>query len=113
LSENSTMLPKRKHTLLPTLTVLFLIAYGLMTMLIVEQGNTIESQRLLIKQLFSDSAELSAMKAHEARKHHAAPARPKNFVEHPAQPKARPKQREPRVDAPQAPVDPQRSVISL
>jgi hypothetical protein len=45
---------------LPLLVVLFLISYGLMTMLIVEQGRTIESQRALIRELFRDSTELSA-----------------------------------------------------
>lgn len=112
MSENSTNSPKRKHTLLPVLVVLFLVAYGTMTMLIVEQGNTIESQRLLIKQLFSDSAELSAMKGHEALKRHA-PARPKTYAQRPPQPRVRPHQTEPRVDSPQAPADPQRSAISL
>ncbi len=52
----------KKHGWLPLLTVLFLISYGLMTMLIVEQGQTIESQRLLIRDLFRDSQELSAVK---------------------------------------------------
>lgn len=57
----------KKHGWLPLLTVLFLISYGLMTMLIVEQGQTIESQRALIRELFRDSTELSAvkMKAHQ------------------------------------------------
>lgn len=54
--------PKKKHGWLPLLTVLFLISYGLMTMLIVEQGQTIESQRALIRELFRDSAELTATK---------------------------------------------------
>lgn len=54
--------PKQKRGWLPLLTVLFLISYGLMTMLIVEQGRTIESQRALIQELFGDSAQLSAMK---------------------------------------------------
>jgi hypothetical protein len=54
--------PRSKHTLLPILTVLFLISYGLMTLLIVEQGSTIQSQRTLIRQLLGDSTELSAMK---------------------------------------------------
>jgi hypothetical protein len=54
-------LPK-KRSLLPLLTVLFLISYGLMTLLIVEQAATIESQRALIRELFRDSTELSAMK---------------------------------------------------
>ena len=52
----------RKRGWLPLLTVLFLISYGLMTMLIVEQGQTIESQRALIRELFGDSKELSVMK---------------------------------------------------
>ncbi len=52
----------KKRGWLPLLTVLFLISYGLMTMLIVEQGRTIESQHLLIRELFRDSAELSAVK---------------------------------------------------
>jgi hypothetical protein len=52
----------KKHGWLPLLTVLFLISYGLMTMLIVEQGQTIESQRALIRDLFRDSTELSAIK---------------------------------------------------
>lgn len=53
---------RKKHGWLPLLTVLFLISYGLMTMLIVEQGQTIESQRALIRELFRDSTELSAVK---------------------------------------------------
>lgn len=52
----------KKHTLLPLLTVLFLVSYGLMTMLIVEQGATIESQRGLIREMLHDSLELSSMK---------------------------------------------------
>ena len=52
----------QKRGWLPLLTVLFLISYALMTMLIVEQGQTIESQRVLIHELFRDSSELTAMK---------------------------------------------------
>jgi hypothetical protein len=54
--------PRKKRGLLPLLTVLFCFSYGLMTMLIVEQGSTIESQRALIQELFRDSSELSAVK---------------------------------------------------
>ena len=54
--------PRSKHSLLPILTVLFMISYGLMTLLIVEQGSTIQSQRTLIQQLIGDSTELSALK---------------------------------------------------
>jgi hypothetical protein len=52
----------RKRGWLPVLTVLFLISYGLMTMLIVEQGATIESQRALLRELYRDSEELSALR---------------------------------------------------
>ena len=34
--------PKKKRSLLPLLTVLFLFSYGLMTVLIVEQGSAIQ-----------------------------------------------------------------------
>jgi hypothetical protein len=81
-------------------------------MLIVEQGNTIESQRLLIKQLFSDSAQLSAMKGREAQKRNSEKAHSKPFAKREA-PRMRPHQMEPRVDSPQAPADLQRSTISL
>lgn len=61
--------------MLPLLVVLFMISYGLMTMLIVEQGRTIDTQRFLIKQLFSDSAQLSAMKGDAQQKQNQAKAR--------------------------------------
>jgi hypothetical protein len=47
-----------KRSLLPVLTILFLFSYGLMTVLIVEQGSVIQSQRNLIKVLTRDSTEL-------------------------------------------------------
>lgn len=72
----------KKRTLLPLLTVLFLISYALMTLLIVEQSATIESQRALIRELFRDSTELSSikMKAQQAAQNSAAkaPATPSN-----------------------------------
>src|ERR1700740_468188 len=49
--------PKRKFSMLPILTVLFLFSYGLMTLLIVEQGSTIQSQRVMIQLLLGDSTE--------------------------------------------------------
>ena len=69
VSEEVPATPRKKHGWLPLLTVLFMLSYGLMTMLIVEQGQTIESQRALIRELFRDSTELSAvkMKAQEER----------------------------------------------
>jgi len=54
--------PEKKRTLLPLLTVVFLLSYGLMTMLIVEQGSVIQSQRNLIKILMRDSTELWGMR---------------------------------------------------
>ena len=46
---------KPGRSLLPALIILFLVSYGLLTMLVVEQGRTIDSQRGLIQMLFSDS----------------------------------------------------------
>ena len=53
---------RKRFGWLPLLVVLFCISYGLMTMLIVEQGATIEAQRALIRDLYRDSVELSAAK---------------------------------------------------
>ena len=64
--------PAKKHTLLPVLTVLFIISYAIMTLLIVEQGQTIESQRALIRELFRDSTELSATKIKAIQEERAA-----------------------------------------
>jgi hypothetical protein len=55
---NAVPAPKRKITLLPLLTVLFVLSYGLMTLLIVEQGRTIQSQSNMIKILLPESREL-------------------------------------------------------
>jgi hypothetical protein len=62
----------KKHNLLPVLIVLFLISYGLMTLLIVEQGRTIESQRTLIHELLHDSAELAAVRSRTLQESAAA-----------------------------------------
>jgi len=51
--------------------VLFLISYGLMATLVVEQGRTIDSQRFLIKALFRDSTELTGMKGSVIQKQRA------------------------------------------
>jgi hypothetical protein len=55
-------IPKKKDSLLPILTVLFVISYSLMTVLIVEQGSVIQSQGSVIKVLLRDSVELWGMK---------------------------------------------------
>jgi hypothetical protein len=63
MTDHANMMPKPKQSsMLPLLTVLFLISYALMATLVVEQGRTIDSQRFLIKQLFRDSSELTGMK---------------------------------------------------
>ena len=65
----------KKQGWLPLLVVLFLFSYGLMTMLIIEQGRTIESQRVLIRELFRDNNTLSTMKkAQSPQPDAAAPA---------------------------------------
>ena len=51
----------RDHAITTTL----LLAYTVMSLLIVEQGRIIDNQRTLIRQLFSDSLELNAKKIHD------------------------------------------------
>ncbi len=62
IAMESTTTPK-KHTMLPVLVVLFLISYGLLAVLVVEQDRTITAQRSLIQQTMGDSAELNSLKA--------------------------------------------------
>jgi hypothetical protein len=66
--------PKKKQTLLPLLTVLFLISYGLMTVLIIEQGSTIQAQRNLIQILLGDSTQLWALKGKALHENQTAQA---------------------------------------
>jgi hypothetical protein len=71
------VISKPKRTLLPVLTVLFLLSYGLLTMLVVEQSRTINSQRGLIQDLFQDSVQLSTLRGNEIQKRNAdAQAKP-------------------------------------
>jgi ABC-type uncharacterized transport system involved in gliding motility auxiliary subunit len=53
----------KKGSLLPLLTVVFIASYGLMTLLIVEQGATIQAQRNLIQMLQGDSTQFWALKS--------------------------------------------------
>jgi hypothetical protein len=75
--------PKRKHSMLPVLVVLFLVSYGLMTLLIVEQGTTIQAQRSLIQQLLGDSTELSKLKGQAKQAERAAQLQAEQAQEHP------------------------------
>jgi uncharacterized membrane protein len=52
--------------------VLFCISYALLTMLVIEQGRTIDQQRALIRELFRDSTELSAQKLKAQQEKRAA-----------------------------------------
>lgn len=53
--------------MLPLLVILFIVSYGLLTMLVFEQGRTIESQRSLIREMLKDSTQLAALKDKMAR----------------------------------------------
>ena len=53
---------RRKRSLLPLLIILFLISYGMLTKLVIDQDRTIDSQRTLIHLLFKDNLHLSALK---------------------------------------------------
>lgn len=58
----ATPVTRKKRGLLPLLTVVFIFSYGLMTLLIVEQGAAIQQQHNLIQVLLGDSRELWAIK---------------------------------------------------
>ena len=97
---------KSSRSLLPVLTILFLVSYGLLTMLVVEQGRTIDSQRGLIHLLFSDSVQLSSIKGKAAQKQNdaqsqTAQAQKKSPVAAPApsDPRKSPSTSQPQADA--------------
>jgi len=53
--------------MLPILIVLFVFSYSILTLLVFEQGKTIESQRGLIREMLKDSTQLAALKGKIAR----------------------------------------------
>jgi hypothetical protein len=57
----------RPVALMPLLVILFIVSYGLLTALVFEQGQTIESQRSLIREMLKDSTQLAALKGKLAR----------------------------------------------
>jgi hypothetical protein len=69
LTTESVLVVPRKQQMLPILIVLFLVSYGLMALLVVEQGRTIDSQRGLIRDLFTDSSQLNSIKSSALQKH--------------------------------------------
>jgi hypothetical protein len=58
---------KRPAAILPLLVILFVVSYGILTMLVFEQGQTIESQRTLIREMLKDSTQLASLKGKLAR----------------------------------------------
>ena len=58
---------KRPAAILPLLVILFVVSYGILTMLVFEQGQTIESQRSLIHEMLKDSTQLATLKGKLAR----------------------------------------------
>lgn len=57
----------RPAAILPLLVILFIVSYGILTMLVFEQGQTIESQRTLIREMLKDSNQLATLKGKMAR----------------------------------------------
>jgi len=57
----------RPAAILPLLVILFIVSYGILTMLVFEQGRTIESQRSLIHEMLRDSTQLATLKGKLAR----------------------------------------------
>lgn len=60
----------QKHTrgaMLPFLVVLFVISYSILTLLVIEQGRTIDVQRGLLREMLKDSTQLAVLKGKLAR----------------------------------------------
>jgi hypothetical protein len=66
-AENVAPRTARPTPVLPLLVILFIVSYGILTMLVFEQGQTIESQRGLIHEMLKDSSQLAALKGKLAR----------------------------------------------
>jgi hypothetical protein len=72
---------KPRSKMFPVLVFLLMACYGIMAMVLVEQGNVIQSQRNLIQQLFQDSQQLVALRSqnfaqHAIEKKHAEEQKP-------------------------------------
>jgi cytoskeletal protein RodZ len=96
---------KPKQQMLPLLVVLFLISYGLLALLVVEQARTIDNQRSLIHQLFQDSVELTSLKGKAFQQQHPRSGSPS---------KARPQVQtpSPQNQTPSSQVNPRNNVAS-
>jgi hypothetical protein len=62
--------------------VLFVASYAILTLLVVEQGRTIEAQRGLLRDMLKDSTQLAELKGKLARENRVQPAG--NSAEKPA-----------------------------
>ncbi len=91
LATNEAPKKKSRSAMLPLLVILFLISYSLLTLLVIEQGRTIESQRVLLREMLKDSSQLAELKGKIAREQAAKQAQP------PVQ-QAQPEQRDPVVN---------------
>jgi len=86
LTEQPIEAPKPR-TLFPTLVVLFLLSYGLLTLLVVEQNRTIQAQRSLISQMFDDTVQLAHIRRMQKQQPAAqaqAPASPRSQAQTPS-----------------------------
>ncbi len=57
---------KPNSKMFPVLVFLLMACYGIMTLVVVEQGHVIQSQRNLIQQLVQDSNQLAALRGQAA-----------------------------------------------
>jgi len=73
-----------RTALLPLLIVLFLVSYGILATLVLEQGRTIESQRGLLREMLKDSTQLATLKSKLAN---AEAKRSQDKAATPAEPK--------------------------
>ncbi len=94
--------PKKKSrsALLPLLIILFLISYSILTLLVIEQGRTIESQRTLLREMLKDSTQLAELKSKLAREEVAKQT--------PPAPHAQPEQKEPAANKAAVPTSPEK-----
>lgn len=58
---------KTNGAMLPFLVVLFVISYSILTLLVIEQGRTIDVQRGLLREMLKDSTQLASLKGKIAR----------------------------------------------
>jgi hypothetical protein len=66
-AETSATKTKQSAAMLPLLVILFIVSYGILTLLVFEQGQTIESQRSLLRETLRDSSQLAALKERLSR----------------------------------------------